>query len=104
MVIDVLSEFPRPQQFVILKRLLPVFRRIERRVEHDAMRVQVRVEGAGGVMGELRGDEIACKPLASCATNADTSCREILEVLQRCLHSPRMSFNNPLVTAKEARE
>ena len=61
------------------------------------MRVQVRVEGAGGVMGEFCGDEIACTPLASCATNADTSCRESLEVLQRCLHGPRMSFKNPLV-------
>jgi hypothetical protein len=66
------------------------------------MRVQVRVEGAGGVMGEFRGDEIPCQPLASCATNADTSCRESLDVLQRYLHSPRMGFNNPLVIAKEA--
>ena len=68
------------------------------------MGVQVRVEGAGGVMGEFRSDEIACKPLASCATNADTSCRESLEVLQRGLNSPRMGFNNPLVITKEARE
>src|SRR5439155_7369652 len=96
MVVDVFSEFPRPQQFVILKRLPSVFHCIKRCVEHDAVGVQVRVEGAGGVMREFRGDEIPCKPLASCAPDANTSCRESLEVLQRCLHSPRMGLKNPL--------
>jgi hypothetical protein len=49
------------------------------------MGVQVRVEGAGGVVGKFRGDEIPCKPLASCATNADTSCRESLGRICRLL-------------------
>jgi DNA repair protein RadC len=37
MVIDVLSEFPRPQQFIILQSLPTIFDRIKRRVENNAV-------------------------------------------------------------------
>ena len=55
-------------------------------------------------MGELRGDEIPGEPLAAFATHANTSRRESLEILQGCLHRPRMSLENSLVITEETDE
>ena len=45
-IVDVFREFPRPQQFVILKSFPPILHGVESRVENDAMRVQMRIERA----------------------------------------------------------
>ncbi len=64
----------------------------------------MRVKGAGGVMSKLGGDEIPGKPFASHTTNANTSCRKSLKILQGCLHRTRMRLENPFVIAEETHE
>ncbi len=105
-VVDILCEFPRQQQFVILKRLPAIFDGIKSRVENNVNAVcRCGSKGRGTCRGgELRGDEIPGEPLASHATNANTGCRKRLEFFQRCLHRPRMSLENPLVIAEETHE
>ena len=82
-VIDVPRELPGAQQLVILERLPAVLDRVIRRVEDDAMRVQMRVERAGGLMGKQGGNEIACQPVALLATHADASGGKRLEFPER---------------------
>ena len=85
MVVDVLGKLPGAQQFVIFQSLPAIFHRIERRVENNAVRVQMRIKGAGRVVREQRGGEIAREPVALCATDANASCRESLKFSQcRC--------------------
>jgi len=57
-VVGVFGKFPCPQQFVILERLPPAFHRVERRVEDNAVRMQMRIEGARRVVREQRRAEV----------------------------------------------
>ena len=82
-VIGVLDEFPGTQKFVVLERFPALLGWVERRVEDDAMGVQMRVERARGIMGEqcrreIFGQSIALRVLRSdtrVAANASNSCK-----------------------------
>src|SRR5437667_8677594 len=86
---------------VILKRFPAVLDGIECRIEHDAMRVQVRIKGARRIVREQRRNEVPGHPVVLCATRPDAGRSERLEVPQRRSYSTRMGFENPFVPAQE---
>ena len=69
MVVGVLGKLSCAQQFVVLQRLPSVLHRIERRVENDAVRVQMRIERARRVMCEQGRGKIAGEPVALRSTD-----------------------------------
>ena len=73
MVIDVLDELLRHQHVVVLQRLPAGLDRIERGVEYDAVRVQMRIEGARGIVTEHGGDDVARGPVRALAVLSDAS-------------------------------
>src|SRR2546426_6785251 len=89
---------------VILKRFPAVLDGIECRIEHDAMRVQVRIKGARRVVREQRRNEVSCQPIILCATCPDASRSERLEFPQRRSYSTRVGFKNPFVPAQATRD
>jgi len=103
-IVGVLGKFPGPQQFVILERLPPAFHRVERRVEHNAVRMQMRIEGARRVVCEQRRNEVPGHPVVLCATRSNASGSERLEFPQRGTHSARMGFKNPFVFTQQSRD
>ncbi len=58
-IVDVLDELLRAEHLVILQRLPTPLFRIVRRIEDDAVRVQVRIERARGLMFEQRRHDVA---------------------------------------------
>jgi hypothetical protein len=94
-----------PQQFVILKRFPAVFH--GSKVALKTMQCVCRCGSSAREVSWVNcaAAKLPGQPVTPRATNANTSCRESLEILQGCLHRPRMSFENPLVIAeKPARE
>ena len=105
MIIDILGKFSGPQQFVVLQRLPAILNRIKGRIEDDAMRVQMRVEGAGGVMSESRRREIACETGRSAPPPIRTRVAAKASNSRNAdLHRPRMGFKNSLVFTQESRD
>jgi hypothetical protein len=75
-VIGVLGKFPGAQQFVILQCLPMILNRVERGVENNAVRVEVRIESARRVMCEQGDSKVAGQTVALHATNSNSRCRE----------------------------
>jgi hypothetical protein len=67
---------------VVLERLPPGLDRVERGVEHDAVRVQVRIQGARGVVSKHGGDDVSRGPVRALAILSDASGREGLQLIQ----------------------
>lgn len=104
MVVSVFGKFPCSQQFVVLQRLPTVLDRIERRVEDNTVRVQMRIKGTGGFMREQRRGEVARAPIALRSTRANSSGSKRLEFTECRLHRPRMGLKNANVLAKKSHE
>ncbi|HRI14247.1 MAG TPA: hypothetical protein PLX89_14730, partial [Verrucomicrobiota bacterium] len=83
MVVGILDKPPGPQQFVVLQRLPAFLDRIEGRVEHDAVSVQVGVKCAGCVVAEQAGGKIAGGPMGAGSTPTNPSRSERLKLTQR---------------------
>ena len=79
-VIDVLDELLRRQHVVVLERLPAGLDRIERGVEDDTVRVQMRIEGARSVVTEHGGHDVARGSVRALAILADASGREGLQL------------------------
>jgi len=101
-IVRILSELSRSQELVILKRFPTLLDGIECRIEHDAMRVQVRIKGARCVVREQRRNEVSRQPIILCATCPDASRSKRLEFPQRRSYGTRMGFENPFVPAQES--
>src|ERR1035438_9920894 len=97
MVIDVLGKFSGAQQFIILQCLPALLHRIKGCVEHDAMRVQMRVEGARGVMGEQRCCKIAGGTVAMPATSPNAGCG-------KCFKFPHCRPDSVIVSRNRSEE
>jgi hypothetical protein len=54
-----------------LKR--PILNLVKGRIEDDAVRVQMRIEGAGRIVSEPGGREVASQPVVLCAIFPDAS-------------------------------
>ena len=100
-VIDGLDVFPRPQHFVILQRLPFLFGFIKRGVEDDAMRVQVGIKRAGGIMGEQAGHHIAGEPCIIGLVFANASRGEGFKFFERDLNGTLMGGNDSFVIRQQ---
>ena len=103
-VIDVLDKFPRLQHLVVLQRLPAVLLRIRRRIEDNAMRVEVRVERVGSVVCEQRGHEILSHTQAIRTVSPDARGGELLELDQRHVQCLVMRVNNPFVLRNQGQD
>src|ERR1700690_1329408 len=104
MVIDVLGEFSCLQHPVVLQRLPPLLHRIKGCVEHDAMRVQMRVEGTRGVMGEQGRHKIAGGTVAMPATSPNAGCGKCFEFPQCRPDSMIVSRNDPFICTSQCHD
>src|ERR1017187_1193953 len=104
MVIDVLGKFSGAQQFIILQCLPALLHWIKGRVEHDAMRVQMRVEGTRGVMGEQRRRKIAGGTVAMPATSPNAGCGKCFEFPQCRPDSMIVSRNDPFICTSQCHD
>ena len=59
-VINILGKFSGTQKFIVLEGFPTILNRIKGRIEDDAVRMQMRIKRAGGVMSEPGRCEVAC--------------------------------------------
>ncbi len=76
-IIHILHEFLGLEHFKIVHRLPTAFLVVVGGVEHNAMRMQMRVQSARRVMPKCRGDNIARQAVADLAGLVDTSGGEL---------------------------
>ena len=65
------------------------------------MGVQVRIEGAGGIVTEHSGHNVARGPVGALAVLADPSGREHLQLVQGGRHSPLVRLDDALILAHQ---
>jgi len=87
---------------VILERLPAILHRIARRVENNAVRVQVRIERARRIMREQGGGKVAGQTVALRSTNSNARCRERFKLSQRQSHGAIVCFKNAFIFAEES--
>ncbi len=88
---------------MILECLPTILTHVKRRVEHDAMRVQVRIEHARRVMREQGGSKVPGQTVALRPTDSHARCRERLKLSQCQIHGAVVSFKNPFVLTHQSR-
>ena len=103
-VIDILGKLPGTQEFKIFQCLPTVFHRVKRGVENNAVRVQMRVQRAGGFVGEQRGGKIAGQTAIPGTSQTNPSGGEFFKFLQGTAHRPRMGIENAFIRAEEGRQ
>ena len=104
-IIGVLGKLPGAQKFVVLESLPTILDLIESGIEHNTVRVQVRVEGTRRIVSEQGGNEVAGGTVVLCAACPNTSCRKCLEFPQGRLTArawaSRIRSSSPRKPARE---